>query len=155
MEFVIVTCDGEPRTVFIDNQEQGVTDSRLSVPEGIHVFDLGVPLDYAPAFVEVLVENTTHLDPMSIPFSLNATRAAARRGRAGRRALKGTRKTAAGERARGTKESAETAAGKRAGGRKKTAGKPARGKKTGKKTDAARRSAKEATAKAKNRNKKR
>jgi hypothetical protein len=75
MEFVIVTCDNEQRSVFIDNQEQGMTDDRLSVPEGLHVFDLGAPQNYAPPFQEVLIEKTTSPEPLVIPFTLIAQEA--------------------------------------------------------------------------------
>jgi hypothetical protein len=79
MEFVIVTCDSEERAVFIDNQEQGVTDRRLSVPEGLHVFDLGAPQNYAPPFQEVLIENTIASEPLVVPFTLIAREAAPRK----------------------------------------------------------------------------
>lgn len=45
MPSVIVTCDGVERPVFIDGQHQGETDTVLSVPVGLHVFDLGLPED--------------------------------------------------------------------------------------------------------------
>jgi hypothetical protein len=125
MEFVIVTCDDEQRPVFIDNQEQGVTDSRLSVPEGLHVFDLGVPRNYTPPFLEVLVEKTTHLDPMPIPFSLIAAREMVPRKRAAKRASKGARKRAR-----------TTSSRKQAGGKRKTARKPATARRSAKKTAA-------------------
>ena len=138
MEFVIVTCDDELRPVFIDNQEQGVTDSRLSVPEGLHVFDLGVPLNYTPPFLEVLVENTTHLDPMPIPFSLIAAREMAPRKRARKRVAKVSRKRAK-----------TTSARKQARGQKKAARKPPAARRPTKKKAAKKKGA------AKGRNKKR
>ena len=85
MEFVIVTFGDAERPVFIDNQEQGLTGRRLSVPEGFHVFDLGTPLDYQPDFLELLVENTTPNEPMAIEFASIAARAAVRRRRARKR----------------------------------------------------------------------
>jgi len=69
MEFVVVTCGGQARSVFIDQQNQGITGRRLSVPEGLHVFDLGKPVDYAPPFQQVNVTHTGPQNPMSIAFS--------------------------------------------------------------------------------------
>lgn len=68
MEFVVVTFDGQSRAVFVDQQNQGVTGVRLSVPQGSHVFDLGLPLDYDPPFQEVDVQNTTPTEPLAIAF---------------------------------------------------------------------------------------
>src|SRR5947209_17833133 len=62
---VIVTCGDETRSVFIDNQNQGSTGTALSVPEGMHVFDLGQPPDYTPPFQQVAVGPT----PMQIAFT--------------------------------------------------------------------------------------
>ena len=70
MPSVIVTCDGVGRPVFIDNQNQGMTDTSLSVAEGLHVFDLGLPADYLPPFQEVFIED----EPAGtvVPFTLMA-----------------------------------------------------------------------------------
>lgn len=57
MASVIVTCDGVRRPVFIDNQNQGMTDTPLSVPEGLHVFDLGQPENYLPPFHNLFIED--------------------------------------------------------------------------------------------------
>jgi hypothetical protein len=73
MEFVIVTWEGPSRPVFIDDQNQGVTGNRLSVPEGFHVFDLGLPKNYKPSSREIDVRNTTPTEPMPIPFVLKPT----------------------------------------------------------------------------------
>lgn len=100
MEFVIVTCDDEQRPVFIDNQEQGLTGTRLSVPEGLHVFDLGTPVNYEPQFQEVLVENTTAPNPLVIAFAVAAAREAAPRRRAPKRRA---RKAKPARRARSTR----------------------------------------------------
>lgn len=72
MEFVVVICDERQRPVFIDNQLQGITGTRLSVPEGVHAFDLGHPVDYAPPVQELTVENTTPTQPLPVVFSLVA-----------------------------------------------------------------------------------
>jgi hypothetical protein len=91
MEFVVVTFDGPSRAVFVDQQNQGVTGVRLSIPQGSHVFDLGLPVDYDPPFQEVDVQNTTPTEPMPIAF-LSALAEArvptARRARAKRKKAK-------------------------------------------------------------------
>jgi len=68
MEFVVVTCGGRDRKVFIDQSAQGRTGRRLGVAEGFHVFDLGTPVDYTPPVREVRVENTMPDQPLRIPF---------------------------------------------------------------------------------------
>lgn len=132
MEFVIVTCEDQERTVFIDNQEQGLTGRRLSVPGGLHVFDLGVPLNYDPPFQEVPVGNTVHTEPMQIPFTLISAREAVRRKTARKRASAGAGKRAAskaGRKRAGTKKKVGTK--KKAA--KSTRRKPAAGRRTAKK----------------------
>lgn len=127
MEFVIVSCGDELRTVFIDNQEQGETGRRLSVPEGLHVFDLGAPVDYAPPSQELLVEGTTPNDPLPVVFTLIETREEvpvvrkrARKRARKRPATRRTLKRASGKKgARKTKGRRTTAGRKRAAGRKK------------------------------------
>ena len=123
MEFVIVTCDGEQRTVFIDNQEQGSTDQRLSVPEGLHVFDLGAPVDYTPPFQELLVEGTTHTDPMPVAFTPLETRETVPAPKRARK-RKGARKAA------GPRKGRKATGRKKTAGRKKKAAKTARRRKT-------------------------
>lgn len=67
MPSVIVTCEGLERTVFIDNQSQGLTDTVLSVPIGRHVFDLGLPANYLPPFHDVFIDTVP--DPTIVPFT--------------------------------------------------------------------------------------
>lgn len=67
MPRVIVTCEGIERRVFVNNQLQGLTDTALSVPVGLHVFDLGLPADYLPAFQEIFVDREP--DPTVVPFT--------------------------------------------------------------------------------------
>src|SRR5215212_5514142 len=112
MEFVIVTCENQSRRVFVDNQDQGSTDSRLSIPEGEHVFDLGEPHDYAPPFIEIEVDNTSATDPMEIPFTLITVAEALKRERAASRVVKAARTRAARQ---------STREGKPASAKKKTA----------------------------------
>ena len=111
MPSVIVTCEGVARPVFIDNQNQGMTDTPLSVAQGLHVFDLGLPPNYLPPFQEVFIDD----EPAAtvVPFTLLAAvvarvrkrRAAARkrvrvdkRARAARARRKPARKAAAKKR---------------------------------------------------------
>lgn len=68
MEFVIVRLDGQKRRTFIDNQKQGMTGARQNVPEGVHIFDLGDPVDYTPESQEIDVTGTSPSDPMVIEF---------------------------------------------------------------------------------------
>jgi hypothetical protein len=124
MPSVIVTCDGVARAVFIDNQNQGVTDTPLSVREGLHVFDLGLPANYLPPFQELFIED----DPAGrvVPFTLMAAvfaRARERRAAARKRvsADKRARATAARERRMTAVRAGATA---RSRGRKRTSGKP-------------------------------
>ena len=69
MEFVIVRLDHQKRRVFIDNQKQGMTDARQGLPEGMHIFDLGDPVDYTPPSQEIEVTGTSASDPMVIEFA--------------------------------------------------------------------------------------
>jgi hypothetical protein len=69
VEFVIVRLDHQKRRVFIDNQKQGMTGARQSVAEGMHIFDLGDPVDYTPESQEVEVTGTSASDPMIIEFA--------------------------------------------------------------------------------------
>jgi hypothetical protein len=69
VEFVIVRLDHRKRRVFIDNQKQGMTGARQSVAEGMHIFDLGDPVDYTPPFQEIEVTGTSASDPMVIEFA--------------------------------------------------------------------------------------
>ena len=69
MEFVIVRLDDLKRRVFIDNQRQGMTGARQGVPEGMHIFDLGDPVDYTPPSQEIEVTGTSAANPMVIDFT--------------------------------------------------------------------------------------
>jgi hypothetical protein len=69
VEFVIVRLDGQTRRVFIDNQKQGMTGVRQGVPEGMHIFDLGDPVDYQPPSQEIEVTGTSASDPMVVKFA--------------------------------------------------------------------------------------
>jgi hypothetical protein len=90
MEFVVVNFPTS-RRVFIDNIPQGLTGSPQGVEEGVHVFDLGDPLDYMPESLQANVTGTTATDPMPIaftpvPLEVAVPVGASRRTRPGRRA---------------------------------------------------------------------
>ncbi len=119
MPSVIVTCDGLGRAVFIDNQNQGVTDTALSVPEGLHVFDLGLPANYLPPFQELFIEDQP--GSIVVPFTLMAAvvaRASKRRAAARKRVSADKRARAAGA---GRKTVRRAAAKKRTAPRRKRA----------------------------------
>ena len=68
MEHVIVNYP-ENREVLVDGVENGQTNTVILVDEGTHIFSLGEPDDYEPESVEIVVENTSVLDPMEINFN--------------------------------------------------------------------------------------
>jgi hypothetical protein len=116
MEFVIVTLRGQNRAVFVDQQNQGVTGVRLSVPEGLHVFDLGIPLNYTPPFQEVDVRDTTPTEPMSIAFLpalAEARRPGPRKAKAGAKRKKAKRPAKRARRAAKQKSRKSTRARKK------------------------------------------
>jgi hypothetical protein len=125
MEFVKVTCGNQKRPVFVDNQNQGTTDTRLSIPEGEHVFDLGEPHDYDPPFIETAVENTSSTAPMEIPFTLITVARALKRARAATRVLIAARTRAA----RQSTREGKPATARKTSAKKKTAKKKATTKK--------------------------
>jgi hypothetical protein len=117
MPSVRVTWDGVKRPVFIDNQNQGMTDTILSVAEGLHVFDLGLPPDYQPPFQEVFIEDAP--GGTVVPFTVMAAvvaRARKRRAAARKRVSAGKRKRSARA---GLKTGRKTAAKKRTTVRRK------------------------------------
>jgi hypothetical protein len=68
MEFVRINFPNE-RTVFIDGQDNGKTNTILRVDPGTHHFDLGDPQNYSPAFQDKLIEGTSALEPLELDFS--------------------------------------------------------------------------------------
>jgi len=67
MEFVLVTFP-TLRAVRMDGAQQGQTGQIIGVQRGTHLFDLGIPQDYAPPRVQAVVANTTQMQPLVIPF---------------------------------------------------------------------------------------
>ena len=66
MEYVVVRYP-KRRVVRMDGQDVGFTNETLMVEQGHHVFDLGEPLDYTPASLEKLVQDTVSEDPLIVP----------------------------------------------------------------------------------------
>jgi hypothetical protein len=56
------------RTVFIDGEESGMTDTVLRVEEGAHTFDLGEPRDYKPSSRTVTIKGTSPIKPRKVTF---------------------------------------------------------------------------------------
>jgi len=68
MEYIIVSFPTD-RFVYIDGDKGGRTNEVLRVEAGTHEFDLGNPKNFEPGLQEVVVEETTVLQPMEIVFS--------------------------------------------------------------------------------------
>ena len=119
MARVIVTCDGVSRPVFIDNQNQGMTGTPLSVAEGLHVFDLGLPENYRPPSQDLFIEDVP--GGTVVPFTLMAAvvaRARKRRAAARKRVSADKRLRAPGG---GRKTASKAAAKQRPAARRKRA----------------------------------
>lgn len=67
MEFVLVTFP-RVRSVRMDGATQGQTGQVIAVQRGVHIFDLGSPLDYTPPSVQTPVANTTSGAPLVVAF---------------------------------------------------------------------------------------
>jgi hypothetical protein len=67
VEYVTVTYP-EKRTVFIDGEEAGCTNTTLRVDEGTHNIHLGEPRDYAPKWRRPTLTGTTSTKPMEVLF---------------------------------------------------------------------------------------
>lgn len=67
MENVIVKYPGT-RTVFIDGEDTGVTNTVLRIEAGTHTFNLGEPKNYKPAFRRRKVTGTSPVKPMEVTF---------------------------------------------------------------------------------------
>jgi hypothetical protein len=67
MEFVKVTYYRR-RTVYIDGDESGFTNTLLRVNRGTHKFELSAPDNYTPTFRTPFVKDTIPALPMIIEF---------------------------------------------------------------------------------------
>jgi hypothetical protein len=67
MENVIVKFP-EQRTVLIDGEESGETNTILRVEAGTHTFKLGDPADYTPSWRRKKVAGTSPVKPMEVAF---------------------------------------------------------------------------------------
>ena len=110
MEFVIVRYP-TTRIVFVDGSPEGDTNMMQRVDAGPHTFDLGAPVIYTPAEVQVDVQGTTFENPMAIDFQPLAVvpgmaAPAAEPAPAARRSTR--KRAAARKRAKGAKKKAAT-----------------------------------------------
>lgn len=67
MENVIIKYP-ETRTVFIDGEDSGMTNTVLRIEAGTHTFNLGEPKDYMPSFRRRKVTGTSPVKPMEVTF---------------------------------------------------------------------------------------
>jgi hypothetical protein len=67
MEYVIVTFPTN-RFVYIDGEQNGSTNDVLRIDAGTHVFELGNLDNYRPGSRKVLVQGTSVLEPLEVPF---------------------------------------------------------------------------------------
>ena len=67
MEYVIVKYPVS-RDVYINGEKNGKTNESLRVDAGTNTFDLGEPVDYQPASIEAVIEDTNVLEPKEIEF---------------------------------------------------------------------------------------
>lgn len=69
MEFLLVTCKDQLRTVIIDGSPQGLTGEVIEVERGHHAVRLkGPPFDFTPPEIPITIEGTTSLTPMEVRF---------------------------------------------------------------------------------------
>lgn len=67
MEYVKVTFPTK-RMVYIDGEQNGLTNDVVRVDAGTHLFELGSLNNYQPSSRKVLVQDTTVLTPLEIAF---------------------------------------------------------------------------------------
>ena len=67
MEYVEVRFS-KTRSVFLDDVENGQTNTVLRVGTGTHSFSLGEPMDYAPPEIIERIFGTNELEPFIIEF---------------------------------------------------------------------------------------
>ena len=68
MEYIMVTFH-ESRFVYIDGEKGGKTNEVLRIEAGTHEFELRGRKNFEPELQEVVVEETSVLQPMEIVFS--------------------------------------------------------------------------------------
>ena len=67
MEYVIVRYPTR-RLVYVDDEENGYTNSVLRIERGTHAFALGSRANFRPAQRTVTVRDTSVLEPLEIRF---------------------------------------------------------------------------------------
>ena len=68
LEFVIVKFPTS-RTVYVDGNRAGFTNTIIVIETGNHVFDLGKPANYDPEEHQETVQDTSVVDPLEIEFT--------------------------------------------------------------------------------------
>lgn len=66
-EFVFVAFDVET-IVYVDGTECGLTNKKMIVETGTHIFDLGDRNDYAPKSITQTIVGTSLNDPYPLHF---------------------------------------------------------------------------------------
>ncbi|MEK6372412.1 MAG: hypothetical protein AABO58_06920 [Acidobacteriota bacterium] len=66
-EFVLVTFDGDA-DVYVDGTKCGITNKKMIVETGEHIFDLGDGNNYAPKSITKQIVGSTIDDPFPIVF---------------------------------------------------------------------------------------
>jgi len=67
MEYVKVSYPTR-RLVYIDDEENGYTNTVLRVDAGTHLFSLGNLANFRPASRKIMVEGTSVLEPLEVRF---------------------------------------------------------------------------------------
>ena len=68
-ENLLVVFEGKTRTVVIDGETCGVTNTILSIPAGLHDVTLGGPANFHPLMQRVRVKATTVNSPKVVIFT--------------------------------------------------------------------------------------
>jgi hypothetical protein len=68
MEFLLVTFPHD-RDVLIEGVEAGLTNHLITLAPGTYTITLAPPKDFTPRQQEIVVEDTSPLDPLEIVFA--------------------------------------------------------------------------------------
>jgi hypothetical protein len=68
MEFLLVTYPHE-REVLIEGVEAGLTNQLITLAPGTYTITLAPPRDFVPRQQEIVVEDTSPMDPLEIVFA--------------------------------------------------------------------------------------
>ena len=82
MEFLVVYFD-EDRGVIVDSTPGAwMTNQTLMLQAGTHTIELAPPLNYSPPSIEIILTDTTVLQPCEITFTLTKPKNPPSQGRA-------------------------------------------------------------------------